>query len=218
LLKAKTVKTTVIYKFSHIDTGGGVAPGGGGGFGGGLGVGDTVGGGGVVTSVTESSITVNFPQGVPNAPINLPGVDTTVVVEQSGSKEEGSSSLSPFVSNGETVQSSVGMEVEGLQVGSEVEGIRTRYELPRPGSLANSVRIQPRVFEEPRNDSSCACAVFIASWDAGGQMLDNIMLKPGESIPEYRPPAGAVVTRFACSGGCSGECTCSISVKSSLVG
>jgi hypothetical protein len=46
-------------------------------------VGTVLPGGGVVTAVSGSTITVSFPHGIPSGPVHLPG-GTTVVVEQSG--------------------------------------------------------------------------------------------------------------------------------------
>lgn len=191
-------------------------------------VGDLFTGGGTtgtVTAVTGTEVTITFPTGVPAGPIRLPGVETTVVEEPAPTNPEGTEGLvhagAPF-ELGQVVTPGLGDEAVGVQIGTEVAGIRTRFELKKPGSLENSVRIDPKVLEKPRNDSTCACAVFIASFDASGVILDpptGTMLVPGETIDEYRPPAGAASIRFACSGGCpNSECGCSISILSPLVG
>jgi hypothetical protein len=44
-------------------------------------VGDAVGGDGVVVHVSDSTITVEFPHGAPQGPINLPLIDEAVVIE-----------------------------------------------------------------------------------------------------------------------------------------
>jgi hypothetical protein len=213
------VETTVIHEYIVA------APeGSGSGFGIGIGgfgpfIGQEIGGGGVVTSFTDATVTISFPHGVPDGPIELPWVKTTVVEEHTPDVRPGATLPDgPFGSSGEVASSSLGIEMEGVTIGTEVGGLRTRYELPKPGSLANSVRIQPRLLEEPRNDSTCPCAVYIASWDAAGTKLDLVELVPGQTIPEYRPPPGAAVTRFGCAAGCTGDCLCAISVLSPLVG
>jgi hypothetical protein len=210
------VETTVIHEYVVA------APeGSGSGFGIGIGgfgpfIGQEIGGGGVVTGFTDATVTISFPSGVPDGPIDLPWVKTTVVDEHVGVPPEPVPSDDPFGSSAEIVPSSVGIEMEGETFGTEIGEIRTRYKLPVPGTLATSVRIQPRVLVRPSNDSSCPCGILIASWNAAGEKLDRVVLLPGETVPEYHPPPGAVVTRFVCADTCPEElgCGCTISVIS----
>lgn len=225
-LEAKGVKTTIINKWGPDE--GGVEVGH---FSAGFGafhIGQLVDGGGgatgTVTAVTGTEVTISFPNGVPSGPITLPGVDTTVVEETASTDPEGRDGEvhvgSPFGLEPELSPVFVD-EAAGVRIGTEVEGIRTRFELRKPGTKANAVRIEPQVLEKPRNDSTCSCAVFIGSFDASGTLLDAhaTELAPGEMILEYRPQPGAVSIRFVCSSNCpNSDCSCSISIKSALVG
>jgi hypothetical protein len=205
-LEIKGTKVTIVYEHIHLP-GGTDSDGGGGSFGGSLVIGDLVGGGGVVTDVTGSSVTINFPNGVPRGPIVLPGVDTTIVVKESAPPEEESVDIAPFWTDDQLSLSS-GAAAEPVEVVEVEGGLSKRFTLPCPGSVSggNYVRLPDEFFPlilNPTNTGDCSCMVFLISIDANGKKIGpHIMLRPGESVPVFQAATGAVAILAACSGGC----------------
>jgi hypothetical protein len=210
-LEIKGSKITVVIEHSHLPGG----TDGGGSFGGSLATGDLVGGGGVVTDVTGSSVTINFPNGVPRGPIELPGVDTTIVVKTSAPPEEALSSLPPWGTPDDILISAGGEDI--VETGDDIDGLHMRFRVPCPGSRSRHVRISDLTILNPSNTSGCSCAsLYIVSLGADGLPIggeeSQIRLLPGESVPEYKAVPGAVAIGIACNrncSGCSGEFTIS---------
>jgi hypothetical protein len=213
-LEIKGTKVTIVYEHIHLP-GGTDSGSGGGSFGGSLAIGDLVGGSGVVTDVTGSSVTINFPNGVPRGPIELPGVDTTIVVKTSVPPEEAMSSLPPWGIPDDILISTGGEDI--VETGDVIDGLHKRFRVPCPGSRLRHVRISDLTILNPSNTSSCSCAsIYIASLGADGLPIggveSQIRLLPGESISEYKAVPGAVAIGIACNAncsGCSGEFTIS---------
>jgi hypothetical protein len=94
-------------------------------------VGDLVGGGGVVLDVQGSAVTVGFPRGVPEGPVNLPWVKTTIVVEQSSGGGRGGAAVGNFVAGGGGGGPAIGDLVGGGGVVVDVQGSEVTIEFPR---------------------------------------------------------------------------------------
>ena len=213
----KRIRTTVIFEFSHHhgrSSGGssGISTGGGSG----IDVGTPVDGGGVVTAVTTTTVTVEFPGGVPEGPVRLPGSDTTVVRETgSTDSQPASASVGGTPWGGEDdLEVAGGLGTSVSEVVQLADTLHRRYRLPCPGSRSRSVRLVETTSdgEKPArevlniaNTGSCPCSIFIAAFSGSGQLLSSISIDPGEVLPVFRAPPEAGVVAVACSGGCQSE-------------
>ncbi len=220
------IRTTIIFEFSHHH--GGISSGisvGGGGIG--IDVGTPVDPGGVVSAVTPTTVTVEFPGGVPKGPVRLPGSETTVV------KEAGSTgSTDPVAAGGSPWGGENDLEVAGglgssaSDVVQLADTLHRRYRLPCPGSRGRSIRLVETTSEgevptrqvfNVANTGSCNCTIFIASFNGFSHLLNMVKIPPGQVLPLFRAPPEAAIVAVACAGdcpseGCFGEVTTAVPV------
>ena len=214
----KRIPTTVVLEFSHHHgrSSGGSSSGVSAGGGSGIDVGTPVDGGGVVTAVTPTTVTVEFPGGVPEGPVRLPGSETTVVRETASTDSQpGSAPAGGLPWGGEDdLEVAGGLGTSASEVVQLADALHRRYRLPCPGSRSGSVRLVETTSEgemparevlNVANTGSCPCSIFIAAFAGSGQVLTNVRIDPGEVLPVFRAPPEAGVVAVACSGGCQSE-------------
>lgn len=175
--------------------------------------------GGQVTSITGSQITIEFPNGVPDGPITLPGVETTIVDESSGASEKGFVGTVPF-GPGDSSKSGTG-HVTGDEDGGAPtpDGVHKRFVMPHPGSYENAIRLPASLgltLLSPTNTSSCNCSIYLASIDSKGRILApsvKIQRKKGLSLYNAEPGADAIIVAADANcpeSGCFTELTVSL--------
>jgi hypothetical protein len=196
-IRVTGVRTTVVqeYTFPHED---------------GIATGNHIGGGGVVVNVTPTTVTIQFPDGVPDH-VDLPGIETTVV-DESGGTETPSAIFSPWQPDDVLIPVPAG----GFSPGEgqlSVDSMHQTFRLPTPGNKANAVRM-PNFLLNPTNTSSCSCVVSIASFTSSGVKVGiMVTLLPGKSIPFYQLEQGGSFVLAVCAADCTETgCVCSLTI------
>lgn len=198
-IRVRGVRTTVIQEYTvpHED---------------GLGVGAQVGGGGVIVNVEPTTVTIQFPNGVPDH-VDLPGIETTVVEESSGTTDR--TVVAPPWPPNDVLIPAGGFPTQDVAVA--IDSAHQTFPLATPGSIANSVRMANFVLN-PTNTSSCSCAVFLASFSSAGVRVGPyVMLLPGKSIPFYQLEEGASFVLAGSSSRCTETgCVCELTVANGV--
>ncbi|MEV4890001.1 hypothetical protein AB0K48_11490 [Nonomuraea sp. NPDC055795] len=81
-------------------------------------------------------------------------------------------------------------------------------ELTCPGSRDNAVTIKTDLDLNRGGldtiSNSGTCPLFIGSLDASGNVLNDLEVRPQESVSHYQPPAGATRIYAVCNNACDG--------------
>jgi hypothetical protein len=87
----------------------------------------------------------------------------------------------------------------GVTVSSH--GLFTSINLACPGSFARTARIDSSLIFNPTNTGENP--LWLAAFDEAGRIIakSQVVLDPGQSLPRYEAPAGAVSIGVACAGG-----------------
>jgi hypothetical protein len=178
-------------------------------------VGDFVEGGGVVIDVGGSSVTIAFPNGLPDGPINLPGVET-IVVEETPTQPPDVVPTSAIDTGFPDDEAATSPPTHGIpeNTGPFFEPSATRWRLPCPGVHKWVPLIRQGVtlmqISNAKSTGTCPCTIFIASFNARGPEGHAIEdettaahLDPGETLAEFRAKPGAVEIRASCAGNCN---------------
>lgn len=194
-------ETTVVAEFgsaSSTDPGSGVYV---------NGQGPTVGqhlpDGGVVTDVGTDTVTITYPDGAPQGPIEVPWVNTTVIEESAPTED---------IHVGSTVSLDGGLSLGDLSVptqGTPTPGTPTpnmiTAQLPNPGGLKRSLRLAPQKLINFTNSSTSSCAVIVLFIDGGRKVLrGGELVQPGQlAIPKIVPPNNAAIIAIFTDPGCT---------------
>jgi hypothetical protein len=189
-------ETTAMYEFgpaTPTDSGAGVYV---------NGQGPTVGqhlpDGGVVTEVGTDTVTIAYPDGVPQGPIQVPWVETTVVQESAPVTDDDIHPGATFPAVDTLSLSDLGAEDVPLGTAHPQTHLM-KVVLPhaKPDGTPRPLKLEPQDLPKFTNAGSSPCPVYVLYLDGSSTQLSFTKVMPGKTINITTPSNAARLLIFA---------------------